>query len=154
MARRPISDEEASAASDVLQRKYQQWVDATARDLAEEVMRGEIEDSGGLHDRLHETVDDSMTYTYDQHLVLFASESISEGADEMRDMGGGGNNPVASLAFCTFRVDVQDALSHLGLGGDFDQGEWVREVSQGEHGAELAVLWDKLAESGLELPEE
>ena len=63
MARRPVSDDEVQAASDLLERHYREWVQATALDLAEAVINGEAEDREQLYDRVREVCDSASSTT-------------------------------------------------------------------------------------------
>lgn len=137
--RAPVSDDDLKRATDVVERYYFEWTAGAAQNLAERVLNGEIDDSESLQERLHEDCDSAMTYYKDQSLVLFASNSVDAGADEMQDMGGGGDNPQTVLAFLTFQIDVRERLDSLGLGGDFTPADYAIEVMNGEHDEDLLV---------------
>ncbi len=111
-----VTDEEVNAAKSVIRRSYYQWVNSTANDLVRQFF-DEIEGgSDELYDRLNEVVDSAMTYTSDQYMVIFASESSDEGLQEAQDLGGElNNNFVAQWAFLTFQIDVREALDRNDL---------------------------------------
>ncbi len=146
-----VTEDQRQEAERVLFRYYMQWVRQMATGLAERIFRDEIEDAETLEDRMREDADSALIYTHDQRMVIATSESVNDGEAEMTDMGGGGENQTAVLAVLTFQCDIRDALQRMGLDHDFDRGVWIREVVAGEHGTELAILWDK---SGEEVPEE
>jgi len=143
-----VTENQVKEAESVLYRHYRDWVDSEVEALTDAIFREEVEDYEGLVERMEQNTDDALIYTKDQHLVIFTSESTSEGQQEMEDLGGGGDNLIGVLALLTFRVDVRDAMERVGLTNDFDRVDWIKSVIGGEQGPELAVAWDKYLEGG------
>lgn len=111
---------------------YRGWVKDEADNVVRAIRDGEVLDEEGLRQCLDEQTDSRLIYTADQQLVLFVSESVDEGASEMEDMGGGGDNPTAVLAVLTYRIDVSDALRRRGIDYDFDRDAWLEANPEGQ----------------------
>ncbi len=154
MSRRHVTEEEVKEAKNVLWRQYRQWVDDEVLGLADEIFAGEINDGDELRERMESNTDGGLIYTHDQHMVIFVSESVSDGESRLEDMGGGGDNHLGVLALLTYQVDVEEAMSRVGMDmGDFDPIVWIKEVAKGQHDDELAVAWDKYLSRGGKPPE-
>lgn len=127
-------------ASDMLDSVYRGWVDGEVESLIDAIASDEGNDAEGLYERMRENTDSSLIYTRDQHMVIFCSNSVAEGASEMQDMGGGGDNATAVLALLTYQIDVRGAMEQVGLVGgrrDWDREEWLDAARSGEYGEEI-----------------
>ncbi len=114
--REPVTDEELNSATSTIERWYHEWARETAISLMHDFFSGEIADRDDFQERLDTVTDDAMIYNVDQSRTLFASSSVDQAMDDLRDMGGGGENAQAALAVLTFRIDVQEQLERK-LGG-------------------------------------
>lgn len=132
-------DAKRKLAEGILDREYYRWVEGEVETLVDAIRDEEVTDYESLRETMEQNTDASLIYTHDQRMVIYCSNSVDDGAQEMEDMGGGGDNAAAVLALLTYQVDVREALDRIGLGGDFDREEWLEAAREGEYGEEIAA---------------
>lgn len=82
-----IKGEGLEEAQRVIRAAYYKSVRDDAADLIRAYFDGEYDDAEGRDDRIHETSDSHVTYTYDQWTTLYASENVGAGMERAEEYG-------------------------------------------------------------------
>jgi hypothetical protein len=113
-----LTDKEISNIADgIAEREYRDTVQGIVEDLKRAIKDKEIEDSDGVHDWLHDTIDGHHDVIYTACAQEIVRQSRNDGAyfDQFGDEGAVKDGAInwSALAYCALEADVMEEIGDI-----------------------------------------